>query len=79
MGAAASSSLDGVVEKFLPEGEEVLKPALKTEQLVLGGVISVSLLWYLSTRVPSDLPPVPGRLIPYNGHRYLLDEVSTMS
>ena len=42
--------------------------------LLLGGVLVLSLLWWLSTRRPAGLPPGPGFALPLLGHLHLLDK-----
>ena len=42
--------------------------------LLLGGVLSLSLLWWLSTRRPPGLPPGPGPALPLLGHLHLMDK-----
>ncbi|KAK7101305.1 cytochrome P450 2J1-like [Littorina saxatilis] len=39
---------------------------------LVGGVLSLSALWWLSTRRPSGLPPGPGLALPVIGHLHLL-------
>ena len=42
--------------------------------LLLGGALTLSLLWWLSTRRPPGLPPGPGPALPLLGHLHLLDK-----
>ncbi|XP_070194258.1 cytochrome P450 2J4-like [Littorina saxatilis] len=45
---------------------------LDTTTLLAGSVLSLTVLWWLSTRRPSDLPPGPGPALPVIGHLHLL-------
>jgi len=47
---------------------------LDSTTLLLGGVLVLSLLWWLSTRRPAGLPPGPGFALPLLGHLHLLDK-----
>ena len=42
--------------------------------LLLGGALTLSLLWWLSTRRPPGLPPGPGPALPLLGHIHLVDK-----
>ena len=41
---------------------------------LLGGVLVLFLLWWLSTRRPAGLPPGPSFALPLLGHLHLLDK-----
>ena len=49
---------------------ELLDPT----SLLLGGSLTLCLLWWLSTRRPPGLPPGPGPALPLLGHLHLLDK-----
>ena len=50
---------------------DVLQP--QTTGVLVAGVLSLSLLYWLSTRRPAGLPPGPGPALPLLGHLLLLE------
>lgn len=47
---------------------------LEPTTLLLGGVLAVAILWWMSTRRPGASPPGPGFAIPFLGHLHLVDK-----